>query len=170
MSPFGLAFLVGVQGVVLATLAARLVGGRTRRPPERPMRDGPELARVGATVSVASAAEAPAAEPSVADVPGLTIVVACLNEVERIGPCLRGLRAQGAPVREILIVDSGSTDGTRALVEQAAAEGMDHVYLGFWIRESRKMAYKSRFRPIEALTPSGWTRLDEAEPTPADRG
>jgi len=122
VSPFGLAFLVGVQGVVLATLAARLVGGRTRRPPERPMRDGPELARVGATVSVASAAEAPAAEPSVADIPGLTIVVACLNEVERIGPCLRGLRAQGAPVREILIVDSGSTDGTRALVEQAAAE------------------------------------------------
>ena len=106
MSPFGLAFLVGVQGVVLGTLAARLVGGRTRRPPERPMLDGPERARSGATASSASAAE-----PSAADVPGLTIVVACLNEVERIGPCLRGLRAQGAPVREILIVDSAPPTG-----------------------------------------------------------
>lgn len=97
MPDAGLALLVAVQGVVLATLAARLVGGRTRRPPERLMPEGVEA-------------------------PGLTVVVACLNEVERIGPCLRGLRAQGAPVREILIIDSGSTDGTRALIEQAAAE------------------------------------------------
>ena len=61
--------------------------------------------------------------------------------------------------------------GTRAvlwLVEQAAAGGMDHVYLGFWIRESRKMAYKARFRPLETLTAAGWTRLgeDEAGPGP----
>ncbi len=61
--------------------------------------------------------------------------------------------------------------GTRAvlwLVEQAAAGGMDHVYLGFWIRESRKMAYKARFRPLETLTAAGWTRLgeDDAGPGP----
>ncbi|MFM8992534.1 MAG: arginyltransferase [Alphaproteobacteria bacterium] len=63
--------------------------------------------------------------------------------------------------------------GTRAvlwLVEQAAAEGMDHVYLGFWIRESRKMAYKARFRPLEALTQSGWTRLDDGATPPASGG
>jgi arginine-tRNA-protein transferase len=63
--------------------------------------------------------------------------------------------------------------GTRAvlwLVEQAVAEAMDHVYLGFWIRESRKMSYKARFRPLEALTPSGWTRLEDAVPGPADQG
>jgi hypothetical protein len=34
MSTLGV--LVGVQGAVLGTLAARLVGGRTRRPAERP--------------------------------------------------------------------------------------------------------------------------------------
>ena len=97
MTEQGLWGLVGVQGAVLATLATRLVGGRTRRPPERPL-------------------------PVGLDGPGLTIVVACLNEAARIGPCLRGLRSQGAPVREILVVDSGSTDGTRELVAQAAAE------------------------------------------------
>lgn len=50
----------------------------------------------------------------------MTVVVATLNEAHRIGPCLRGLAAQGAPVREILVVDSGSTDGTRDLVQEAA--------------------------------------------------
>ena len=84
-----------VQGSVLAVLTARLAGGRTRRPPEIPRPEG-------------------FVEP------GLTIVIACLNEAHRIGPCLRGVQAQGAPVREILFVDSGSTDGTRERIEAAA--------------------------------------------------
>lgn len=50
----------------------------------------------------------------------MTVVVASLNEATRIGPCLEGLLRQGEPVREILIVDSGSTDGTRELVAAAA--------------------------------------------------
>jgi arginine-tRNA-protein transferase len=57
--------------------------------------------------------------------------------------------------------------GSRAilwLVEQAAADGLDHVYLGYWIADSRKMAYKARFRPLEALTRDGWRRLDGAAP------
>ena len=58
---------------------------------------------------------------------------------------------------------SGRSLGSRAilwLVEQAAAEGLDHVYLGYWIADSRKMAYKSRFRPLEGLTRDGWRRLE----------
>lgn len=91
-----LAVLAALQLALLFVLATRLAGGRTRRPPERPMPDGLKE-------------------------PGLTMVVACLNEAARIGPCLEGLLRQGDPVREILVVDSGSTDGTRALVEAAAA-------------------------------------------------
>lgn len=34
--------------------------------------------------------------------------------------------------------------------------GMRHLYLGYWIAESRKMSYKTRFRPIEMLTSEGW--------------
>lgn len=42
------------------------------------------------------------------------------------------------------------------LVEEAKRRGLAYVYLGFWIAESRKMAYKSRFRPLEAFGPNGW--------------
>ncbi len=38
--------------------------------------------------------------------------------------------------------------------------GLDHVYLGYWIAESRKMAYKIRFQPLERLGPEGWEPLD----------
>lgn len=47
------------------------------------------------------------------------------------------------------------------LVERARAEGRRHVYLGYWIAECRKMAYKTRFKPIEALTETGWVALEE---------
>lgn len=44
------------------------------------------------------------------------VVLPTLNEAERVGPCLDGLLAQGPEVAEIIVVDGGSTDGTRALV------------------------------------------------------
>lgn len=46
-----------------------------------------------------------------------------------------------------------------ALVDRAAALGLPHVYLGYWIESSPKMSYKSRFRPLEALTRDGWCDL-----------
>lgn len=46
------------------------------------------------------------------------------------------------------------------LIAEARARDMDHVYLGFWIKDSAKMAYKGRFRPLEAFGPDGWQRLD----------
>jgi arginine-tRNA-protein transferase len=44
-------------------------------------------------------------------------------------------------------------------IEAARARGLSYVYLGYWIRGSDKMDYKSRFRPLEALGPEGWSRL-----------
>lgn len=49
-----------------------------------------------------------------------------------------------------------------SLVEMARRDGLPHVYLGYWIAGSRKMAYKTRFRPLEALTAEGWQTLDPA--------
>lgn len=34
--------------------------------------------------------------------------------------------------------------------------GLPHVYLGYWVKGSAKMHYKTRFQPQEHLTPRGW--------------
>ncbi|MBT4687051.1 MAG: arginyltransferase [Rhodospirillaceae bacterium] len=44
-------------------------------------------------------------------------------------------------------------------IEEAKRRGLPHVYLGYWIEESRKMAYKARFRPLEAHGPDGWSQI-----------
>jgi len=45
------------------------------------------------------------------------------------------------------------------LIEEARHRGLDHVYLGFWIENAPKMAYKSRFRPLERFGANGWRPL-----------
>lgn len=45
------------------------------------------------------------------------------------------------------------------LVRRALALGLPHVYLGYWIRECRKMAYKQAFQPLEMLDGRHWRRL-----------
>ena len=51
--------------------------------------------------------------------------------------------------------------GSRSLRPLWALEemGLDYVYLGYWIRGCRKMAYKSDFRPLEIYINSRWTTL-----------
>jgi leucyl-tRNA---protein transferase len=46
-----------------------------------------------------------------------------------------------------------------SLVDEARRRRLPFVYLGYWIAESPKMAYKARFRPLEALQPDGWRRI-----------
>ncbi|HVS27635.1 MAG TPA: arginyltransferase [Burkholderiales bacterium] len=43
--------------------------------------------------------------------------------------------------------------------------GQQYLYLGYWIGESRKMAYKANFQPIEGLINDRWQSL----PAPARR-
>lgn len=45
-------------------------------------------------------------------------------------------------------------------VRRAEAMGKAYVYLGYWIKQSPKMAYKARFRPLERLTPEGWREFE----------
>lgn len=55
-----------------------------------------------------------------------------------------------------------------SLIEKACDEGLPFVYLGFWVQNSPKMHYKTRFQPIEGFGPRGWRPLEEITETPAD--
>lgn len=87
--------LLLLQLPAVAILLSRLLRGPTRHPPLQPLAPDPEfLGKV-------------------------SVVVPTLNEAARISPCLTGLSQQSYEVREILVVDSYSTDGTIDLVKNA---------------------------------------------------
>lgn len=44
-------------------------------------------------------------------------------------------------------------------VEAARHVGRSYVYLGYWIRDCDKMAYKQRYRPLEYFNGQSWRRL-----------
>ncbi|MBW3098759.1 arginyltransferase [Pseudohoeflea coraliihabitans] len=45
-------------------------------------------------------------------------------------------------------------------IQRAQAEGLPHVYLGYWVKGSPKMDYKTRFLPQEHLLAQGWKRFE----------
>ncbi|MRR09976.1 arginyltransferase [bacterium] len=61
--------------------------------------------------------------------------------------------------------DSQASYGTYAVLWQIAQcqhLKLPYVYLGYWIRDSRKMAYKATFRPLEMLHQNEWKALEPA--------
>jgi arginine-tRNA-protein transferase len=44
-------------------------------------------------------------------------------------------------------------------IARARRMGLAFVYLGYWVRGSRKMDYKGRFLPQERLAPEGWVQV-----------
>ena len=87
--------LLALQLPAVMVLLSRLLKGPTRRAPLQPRRATP--GQIGS----------------------VSVVVPTLNEVQRVAPCLAGLSQQTYEVREILVVDSRSQDGTRELVQRA---------------------------------------------------
>ena len=83
------------QIAATAILLSRLLKGATRRSPLQPQLANPDL------------------------IGKVSVVVPTLNEAERITPCLTGLSHQSYELREAIIVDSNSHDGTQDLVKAA---------------------------------------------------
>ena len=44
-------------------------------------------------------------------------------------------------------------------IQHSAELGLPHIYLGYWIKQCRKMSYKIEYRPIELLVNSRWAAL-----------
>lgn len=45
-------------------------------------------------------------------------------------------------------------------IEQCRKLGLTYLYLGYWIKENRKMRYKANFQPLEILINGQWQLLD----------
>jgi leucyl-tRNA---protein transferase len=92
-----------------------------------------------------------------------------------LGACLTDWLADGlSAVYSFFDTDEDKRSlGTFAvlwLIGRARSLGLPYVYLGYWVPESRKMAYKARFRPSEILISGAWHRLgDDAEVNIAPR-
>ncbi|MCB1774125.1 MAG: arginyltransferase [Gammaproteobacteria bacterium] len=59
--------------------------------------------------------------------------------------------------------------GTFAILQQIEAarrRGLDYVYLGYWIRDSRKMHYKAGFRPLQLWFDGRWQAVGATDPLP----
>ena len=47
-------------------------------------------------------------------------------------------------------------------IEQCREHHLEYLYLGYWIKENRKMRYKANFQPLEVLINNQWVLLDNS--------
>jgi leucyl-tRNA---protein transferase len=90
--------------------------------------------------------------------PDTRLISACLTD--RLGDGLSAVYSFYAPTLE---KRSLGTHAILWLIERARQLDLPYVYLGYWVPESRKMAYKSRFRPSEVLMSGTWRMLTDAD-------
>ncbi|HTQ70953.1 MAG TPA: arginyltransferase [Acidocella sp.] len=88
--------------------------------------------------------------------PNGRLVGACLTD--RLGD---GLSAVYSFFETSLNQRSLGTYAIIWLVRRAVEQRLENVYLGYWVEESRKMAYKAKFHPSEILRGGQWKPLAE---------
>ena len=59
--------------------------------------------------------------------PAISLIIRCYNEAEHLGKLLHGIAAQSIQDYEIILVDSGSTDGTVELAEEFGVEQIEYI-------------------------------------------
>ena len=92
--------------------------------------------------------------------------VTSISSGRLIAVCLTDLLADGlSMVYSFYSPDEqGRSLGTYMIldhIERARKLGLSHLYLGYWVEGSKKMAYKARFLPQERLGMNGWERVEE---------
>jgi len=88
-----------------------------------------------------------------------------------IGACLTDRQADGlSMVYSFFAADDAARPGFGNFIImdhilRARDAGLPYVYLGYWVKGSPRMEYKTRYRPLEVLGPAGWRRLEDADVT-----
>jgi leucyl-tRNA---protein transferase len=86
-----------------------------------------------------------------------------------VGACLTDRQADGlSMIYSFFAADDAGRPGLGNYIImdhilRAKDAGLPYVYLGYWVKGSARMAYKTRYRPIEVLGPAGWRLLPEDE-------
>lgn len=86
-----------------------------------------------------------------------------------VGCCLSDHQNDGlSMIYSFFDVGEGARNGLGTFIIldhiiRAARAGLPFVYLGYWVQGSKRMDYKTRFRPLERLGRDGWRRMDESE-------
>ena len=99
-------------------------------------------------------------EPSVDGVPG-----------RLVGACITDRQADGlSMIYSFFVADDEARPsmGNYIILDhilRARDAGLPYVYLGYWVKGSERMAYKTRYRPIEVLGPNGWSLLTDEDET-----
>jgi leucyl-tRNA---protein transferase len=89
-----------------------------------------------------------------------------------VGACLTDQQADGlSMIYSFFEPDEESRPGLGNFIimdhiVRAARAGLPYVYLGYWIAGSKRMEYKTRFRPMERLGPNGWARFEPENSEP----
>ena len=78
-----------------------------------------------------------------------------------VGACLTDRQADGLSMIYSFFEPDGARHGLGTFIildhiARAARAGLPYVYLGYWVKGSARMQYKTRFQPIERLGPDGW--------------
>jgi arginyl-tRNA--protein-N-Asp/Glu arginylyltransferase len=99
-------------------------------------------------------------EPSVNGEPG-----------KLVGACITDQQADGlSMIYSFFDADEDTRPGLGNFIimehiMRSRAAGLPYVYLGYWVKGSERMAYKTRYRPIEVLGPTGWSLLEDEDQT-----
>ncbi|HEX8303190.1 arginyltransferase [Sphingomonas sp.] len=88
-----------------------------------------------------------------------------------LGACITDQQADGlSMIYSFFDADEESRPGLGNFIimehiMRSRAARLAYVYLGYWVKGSQRMAYKTRYRPIEVLGPNGWSLLTDEDQT-----
>jgi arginine-tRNA-protein transferase len=93
-------------------------------------------------------------EPSAGDQPGVLKMVSVIDQLDD------GMSA----VYTFYEPEAGQSFGTYNVlwqIRQVQTRGLRYLYLGYWVAKSRKMSYKTRFKPFQLFVNQQWQSFSD---------